>query len=85
MKTLSLNNRGAIANGKVIFGVIIALLLAGVLISALGGTIFSNLGTGVGGLGNTTANPSVPTYLPTILIALFAFAIIFAVYKLADL
>lgn len=68
-----MNKRGA-ATSSVNF--IIYGLLAIVLLAVIAPTIFTYLGTGAVGLGNTTANPAVPTWLPSILIIVVAIALV---------
>jgi len=60
---------------------IIGGLIAIVLIATLSGTIFGYLGTGPTGLGNITANPAVPTWLPTVLIIIVAVGLVYLVLK----
>ena len=54
-------------------------LLVAIVIGAIGGTMFSQFGSG--GLGNATANPSVPTWLPTTLVVILAVGLLFLVYR----
>lgn len=56
-------------------------LIAVVLIGALGGTIFGYLGSSGTGLGNSTANPAVPTWLPTVMIIIVAVGFVYLLLK----
>lgn len=60
---------------------LIGVLVVVLLVSVLAGTIFGYLGTGATGLGNTTLNPGVPTWLPTVLIVLVAVGILYLVIR----
>jgi uncharacterized membrane protein YidH (DUF202 family) len=61
---------------------IVGALIAVILVATLAGTIFSYLGTsGTAALGNTSANPSVPTWLPGILIVGVAVGMLFLVFR----
>lgn len=60
---------------------IIGGLVSIVLISTLAGTIFTYLGTKSGNLGNTTSNPDVPTWLPTVLIIIVAVGLVYLVLR----
>lgn len=56
-------------------------LIAIVLIAALAPTMFNFLGTGTGGLGNTSENPSVPTWLSPVAIILLAVGLLYMLYR----
>lgn len=60
---------------------IVGALIAVLLVAVLGPTIFSYLGNTSTGLGNTTANPSVPTWLSPVLIILVGVGFLYLVMK----
>lgn len=76
---LILQKRGKVNTRKSI-DVLIGALVVVLIIVALAPQFFTGLGTGANGLGNTTANPSVPTWLPGILIILVAVGLLYIIY-----
>jgi uncharacterized membrane protein YidH (DUF202 family) len=71
-----------IANASHAVNYIIGALVVVLLIAVLAGTIFSYLGTNSAiGLGNTTANPSVPAWLPGVLIVGTAIGLLYLLFK----
>lgn len=60
---------------------IVGALIVVLLISVLASTIFGYLGTGATGLGNTVANPSVPTWLSPVLIVGVGIGLLYLVFK----
>lgn len=60
---------------------IVGALIVVILISVLAGTIFNYLGTGATGLGNSTLNPSVPSWLPSVLVIAVAVGLLYLVFK----
>jgi hypothetical protein len=60
---------------------IVGTLIVILLIAVLAGTIFGYLGTGTYGLGNTTANPAVPTWLPSVLIVAVGVGLLYLVFR----
>lgn len=79
MKMKNMSKKGN-AGSHAINYLVVGLLVI-VMLSVLSGTIFSYLGTGAVGLGNTTANPSVPTWLPSLLIIIVAIGLVFLVLR----
>ena len=72
--------RGSHTAGKAVDYIVGALIVV-ILISVLAGTIFGYLGTGATGLGNTTANPAVPTWLPSVLIIGVAVGLLYMLFR----
>lgn len=64
---------------------IVGILISVILVAVLAGTIFSYLGTGQNGLGNTTANPSAPSWLSPVLIAVIGIAFVYLILRAAGL
>lgn len=60
---------------------IVGALVVVILVSVLAGTIFGYLGTGANGLGNATANPSVPAWLSPVLIVGVGVGLLYLVFK----
>lgn len=60
---------------------VIGALIVAVLVATLSGSIFTYFGTGATGLGNVSANPSVPSWLPTTLIIAVAVGLLVLVFK----
>jgi ABC-type multidrug transport system permease subunit len=60
---------------------LIGTLIVVVLVATLSGTIFSYLGTGAVGLGNSTANPGVPSWLPATMIIVVAVGLLYLVLR----
>lgn len=61
---------------------IVGALIVVLLIAVLAGTIFSYLGSNSPvGLSNTSANPSVPTWLPPVLIVAVAVGLLTLLFK----
>ena len=77
--------RGVANTGHAVNFIVSALIVV-ILIAVLAGTIFSYLGTNSAvGLGNTTANPSVPTWLPGVLIVSVAVGLLYLLFKVMGL
>lgn len=70
--------KGAMATNHAVEYIIGALIVV-ILVSVLAQTIFGNLGSS--GLKNATANPDVPTWLPTTLIIAVAVGLLYLVFK----
>jgi hypothetical protein len=75
--------RGMASAGKFVY-IIIGVLIVVVILVALAPTIFSGLGTGTGGLQNTTSNPDSPTWFGKVLIVVVSAGLLFLIWRLVD-
>lgn len=72
----SVQKRGAVRAGNHIEYLIGALILV-VIATSLAPTMFSNTAD----LGNTTLNPSVPTWVPTVMYVIIGAGLVFLIWK----
>ena len=75
-----MQKKGSSSVNKIIVGLIGALVVILILVQ-LAPTFFTGLGSTGTGLGNVTANPSVPTWLPTIMIIIIATGLVFMAWR----
>lgn len=77
---LKAQKKGSTNVNKAVLTLIGALVII-LLIVQLAPQFFSGLGTSGSGLGNATANPGVPTWLPTILIVIVAVGLVYLAWN----
>lgn len=70
------------ASAKNLIYILIGALIVITLVVQLAPEFFSGLGAS--GLGNATANPDVPSWLPTILIIIIGAGLVFLIWRIFD-
>jgi len=78
---LKIAQKRGMASNSVILENYIGFLITVILFGALAGTFFRYLSNTGSNLGNVTANPDVPLWLPSSLTVIIAVGLLYAIYK----